>query len=557
MPTRNSILRRTKVMHESNTLSGPTQPADLADGRSRRWQLRSLAVILGLMPLIVIEVGVRLFAPLGDTNSNLDRALDYSQLRPLFVLDHSAGIWQIPDQRMNFFRPASFPDDKGPATRRIFVLGGSTTQGRPYETETAFSSWLQIRLQTADPDHDYEVINCGGVSYASYRVARVLDEVLGHSPDAIVLYTGHNEFLESRTYQSIQQAGLIGRTVDALGSHLRSVRWLRKKFTSNEPADAKNKSAQDRDSQTKQATELHAEVDTILDHERGLASYQRDDEWKQNVQHHFAETFQGMVDAAADAGVPMIVCTPASDCVLTPPFKSQSVVGWLAAQQAQFEANLKRCANLEMELPDRLAAVSECLRLDPDHPAANYLAGRLASEHQTSAATLSGSLDDVYSSRTSPADFLIRARDNDVCPLRATSAIVESVRQTASRAGLAGAGERPFLAVVDIEAELDRFGVGFEGVNRSVGPDGIADPEWFVDHVHPSIAGHQRIAQALARQLEALGWVRFSSESEARYKAAVTERMSGLDEAYFHRGKQRLAGLTRWTQGRAAELGTE
>ncbi len=45
-----------------------------------------------------------------------------------------------------------------------------------------------------------EVINVGGISYASYRIAAILDEVLQHEPDLVVIYMGHNEFLEARTY---------------------------------------------------------------------------------------------------------------------------------------------------------------------------------------------------------------------------------------------------------------------------------------------------------------------------------------------------------------------
>ena len=52
------------------------------------------------------------------------------------------------------------------------------------------------------------MINCGGVSYASYRLGPILDEVLGYEPDLIMLYTGHNEFLEARTYpRLIEPAG--------------------------------------------------------------------------------------------------------------------------------------------------------------------------------------------------------------------------------------------------------------------------------------------------------------------------------------------------------------
>ena len=55
-----------------------------------------------------------------------------------------------------------------------------------------------------DPARSYQVINCGGVSYASYRLAPLVKEVLHYQPDLVILATGHNEFLEDRTYQALK-----------------------------------------------------------------------------------------------------------------------------------------------------------------------------------------------------------------------------------------------------------------------------------------------------------------------------------------------------------------
>ena len=83
--------------------------------------------------------------------------------------------------------------------------------GRPYTVETAFSSWLQLFLQYADPSKKWEVVNCGGVSYASYRLVPILEEVLeNYTPDLVILYTGQNEFLEDRTYAHLKNLPLSG-----------------------------------------------------------------------------------------------------------------------------------------------------------------------------------------------------------------------------------------------------------------------------------------------------------------------------------------------------------
>ena len=85
-----------------------------------------------------------------------------------------------------------------------YCLGGSTVQGRPYAIETSFTTWLELNLRTADPRYQWEVVNCGGVSYASYRLVPILRELLAYEPDLFIICTGHNEFLEDRTYASVK-----------------------------------------------------------------------------------------------------------------------------------------------------------------------------------------------------------------------------------------------------------------------------------------------------------------------------------------------------------------
>jgi hypothetical protein len=74
--------------------------------------------------------------------------------------------------------------------------------------------------------------------------------------------------------------------------------------------------------------------------------------------------------------------------------------------------------------------------------------------------------------------------------------------------------------------------------------------EILVDHVHPSIRGHQLIAHALLQPLvEKLG--RPNPGWEGRRKSLFQQHMESLDALYFARGQQRLQNLHRWTQGRS------
>ncbi len=503
-------------MAEGNATTDTRSPGEQGDNRRRprgRWPMRCMALLLGLLPFIVAEVGLRLFVDDPAVEAvDYDPLVNLQQLQPLFQRDEATGRWIIPPQRFNFFQPASFAIDKPATTKRIFVLGGSTVQGRPYATETAFSSWLRLRLQAACPDLEFEVVNCGGVSYASYRVAKILDEVLKHQPDAIVLYTGHNEFLEDRTYAEVRSMGTVRRLASRIGSKSRLVRWVQGSFSA-EPATS---------------TTMSGEVDARLDHPGGLEAYRRDRPWRRGVEEHFAKTFRRMAGAAQRAGVPLLVCVPTADLLATPPFKTAPSDSLSAADLSALTAAWKAACDASAGTDTRLEACNQCLAIDSQHTGAHYLAGRLHYE-----------LGDA----TSAYRHLVAARDHDVCPLRATSSIVDCVVQTATEYS---------LPLVDPRPMFDQRNA--EGVKI---PDGVIDKEFFLDHVHPTIAGHQAIAAELAQQIESLGWYEPIRSAENRYRELVIAHQKTLGEEYWLRGKQRLEGLKKWAAGRSGEVGLE
>ncbi len=471
--------------------------------------MRGMAVTLALTPFVLLEIGLRLFAPPLAGTVDLDPLVDLHQLRPLFVLNRPEGRWEIPPERFNFFRPDSFLADKPPGSRRIFVLGGSTVQGRPYATETSFATWLRLRLQAASPETQFEVVNCGGVSYASYRVAKVLDEILDHQPDAIVIYTGHNEFLEDREYAEVRDMGAVRQWLARIAASLRTVTWIRNKLSRPTPPP----------------NPMSGEVDARLDHVGGLDKYRRDPIWRSGVERHFAETLDRMVTAAELAGVPTILCVPAGDLVNTPPFKVARANRWHRGKPTALRDAWAIAQNSEAGIDERLAACEAYLAIDPEHAGANYLAGRLHAQRGDNAAAIR---------------YLTAARDHDVCPLRATTPIIQAVRETASDRN---------VPLIDSIANLDQRDLQGRRI-----ADGIADPEFFVDHVHPTIAGHQVLGHKIALQIGKLGWFSADAAADARYEALAVQHAEQLGEAYYARGQQRLEGLRRWAAGRAAKL---
>jgi hypothetical protein len=90
---------------------------------------------------------------------------------------------------------------------RIFVMGCSTTRGFPYETGVSFTRILNYRLQDAFPNKRIEVVNVALTAINSYAQADFIDEILKMRPDAILIYTGHNEFYGALGVGSVENGG--------------------------------------------------------------------------------------------------------------------------------------------------------------------------------------------------------------------------------------------------------------------------------------------------------------------------------------------------------------
>lgn len=469
--------------------------------RKRKILFRFASVALAVLPFLIAEVWLRLATPQKTADLSWDPVFDTSAQTPLFQLDESGEQYRIDPSRMNFFRPAIFQANKPSDLRRVFVLGGSTVQGRPYETETAFSQWAKLRLQAADPTKQWDVVNCGGVSYASYRVALILQEVLQYQPDAIVLYCGHNEFLEERSYHTLSASPF-----DSLASGSRLVGAIRNSFRGH----------------AKPQERLSSDAQTRLDLTEGMKRYVRDDAWRDAVQSHYLSTMRRMIKACQDAHVPLIVYIPTSEIVVTPPFKTMIASG---IDEANFQKHWTIVTDIQLPDDQRLRACEACLKIDPQHAGVHFIAGTLHWKRQRS---------------EQARRHFTAARDHDVCPLRATTEMIEGLQQLLSELQVNS---------IDCPQLFDQV----DSQRRPL-PDGIPDPDRFADHIHPTIAGHQMLGVSLAEELSELFRLNADPQIESRYQQLIHEHLQSLDETYYGRAKQRLEGLKNWAAGRAGKL---
>ena len=423
--------------------------------RYRKHFFRLAAFLIGLSPLVLVELSLSALG-WGEPDWQDDPFVGFRGVRPLFVLNAAQDRYEIPPARQNFFRPQSFPARKAAGEYRAFCLGGSTVQGQPFSTETAFSTWLEINLRAADSRRKWRVINCGGTSYASYRLTPILQEVLGYDPDLIIVCSGHNEFLEDRTYRHVKHQPKVIAYAQEWASQLRTYCLLRAAYLQLRGQHGHQAAAEH--------PMLGAEVDAMLDYRDGLRQYHRDELWQRDVIAHYGDNLRRMVRLTRQAGVPLLFITPVSNLRDCPPFKSEHRPGLTPQDLRRWDQLWNQAkAAYPADLRRAVALLEQAAAIDDQHAGLHYQLGQCYD-------TL-GDLDRAKRHYS-------LAKDLDICPLRMLDTMQRVLRDVAEGTG---------TPLLDADALL---------AQRCRG--GIADDSWLVDHIHPSVRGHQVIANAIA-----------------------------------------------------------
>ncbi len=484
------------------------EPSATPLSRSKRIGFRLFAVALALLPFLGVEILLR-WQGVGGAEQQTDPFIGFRGSRPLFVLNPDQARFEIPPARQLCFRPESFGATKGPREFRIFCLGGSTVQGRPYAIETSFTTWFELSLQLADATRQFEVVNCGGISYASYRLVPILEEVLGYQPDLIVLYTGHNEFLEERTYQHIKSRGAAREWVLRQATRSRSfnVAWS----TWNRWRAVSPKSLP--------KTLLPDEVEARLDYLGGLEQYHRDADWTSGVVAHFEFNLRRMIALCRRANVPLWIVDPVSNLRNCPPFKSEHRAGLSVQDRQRWEALRSEASErYGKDLSGAIELLEQANRIDDQHAGLVY--------------DLAKSYDSAGRIQDAKAAYR-RAKELDVCPLRVTEPLREVLQRVCAESNT------PLIDVVGL----------FEHQSR----DGIPGGFLLVDHVHPSITGHQMIADLLLDRFLQMEQITLPDDWESQRAAVYAAHSSSLDDVYYLEAQRRLEGLRKWAQGRATQ----
>ena len=465
--------------------------------------------LFGLLELVCVAIGW------GESQLGDDPLVGFEAIRPLFEKTTDGQEFHTSPARRGYFKKVSFAGIKPNDEFRIFVFGGSTVQGNPFSIETSFPTYLQIALEKADSSRNWKVVNCGGVSYASYRLLPIMRECLEYQPDLYVFCGGHNQFLEHISFENVRESAAVTAPALSVLNQLRSFRILQRTFKG--AGDRKDNLAQEAGVS---CAILPAEVNTMLDQQDGLAQYHRDDKLASQISASFAGDLRSMSKLSRQQHVPLLFVLPPSNIGDCPPFKSEFSDPTSAEIQSEIIFELKRARKLAAsDLGQAITIVQRVAAKDQRYAMTWYELGQL----QLTARDFSAA-----------ATSLQRAKDEDVCPLRITTPLETGMRDVASQES---------VPLIDADELL---------IRRC--KNGISGNAVLADHVHPSFRGHEDIALSIADWMVSNG---LANASNAAWKEdAVREcrdRLSALDDLYFLHGQRALRSLRLWAAGRAVE----
>ncbi len=501
--SRSTKQNKTKTVAIAEARGALAQRPNLSAGKKILFAMVASGGFFLLLEIVLAVAGVK------PVLYHDDPYVGFVSTIPLFV-EESGG----PDGRVHmvtarnklqWFNAQRFPKEKERSTFRIFTLGGSTTYGRPYDDTASFGGWLRELLPAADPSRVWEVINAGGISYASYRTAIVMEELVRYEPDLFIVYSGHNEFLEERTYRSIIETPEVVTAAGAAMGRTRIYTAVKTIIEAASPLPADREEG---------PAILQSEVDTILERSMGPSAYTRNDTLREQKIAHYRFNLDRMVDLARSVRADLIFVTPAANLKDCSPFKSEHLSGLNREDLQSFDDLLTRAEDARAAgiLDEALEVLEQAAAIDDRFAELLYLRGQVLYDLAR--------YDEAKSA-------LQRAVDEDICSLRASASIQRIVAEI---------GEKRGVPVVNFVRTIEE---------RS--EHGIPGSDLFLDHVHLTVDGYRLLALELLETLHDAGIANLDEDWGAAKVEAVSRVVEGrIDERAHGVALRNLAKVFAW-----------
>ncbi|MFN7974066.1 MAG: hypothetical protein U0166_17255 [Acidobacteriota bacterium] len=418
-------------------------------------------VALSLSFFLVLEGGLRAVGFGSDDYGALDFGIGATDSLFTDDAEHPGMMvvapWVLPPKgtHRKLINDDTFPKKRPAGELRIVAVGDSAVFGYPRGGPIAFPYQLGERVRAAHPELQVRVINLGVPGYDVRRTVKALREALTYEPSAVVLYSGHNEYLRRFALESLSHMGPTVRMRQRL-SKLRLYQLLGRMLAP--------------------VTGRVAGVIDVSDAAREMEKFEgfskpRTELETRLVTERFRNNVQLAIDAARAAKVPLILCTVISQVQWMPIY---AVYGDDDSRERRNQAEAFRSVIARLQgLGDyggMEEASREAIALVPRHAHFHHYLGTALLEQ--------GRLDEAL------AEY-VKARDLESTQRRGGVAFNDAVRELGARGG---------CTVVDLEK------VFFADMTH-----GCWGGNLFIDHCHPDAEGHAIVAGAI---YDAVDWTK-------------------------------------------------
>ncbi|HVF38272.1 MAG TPA: tetratricopeptide repeat protein [Gemmatimonadaceae bacterium] len=444
----------------------------------------TVTLLFPVVVLILLELGLRA----GGYGSDYPLFISYPD-RPDYLVPNQEVAKRyfgngpfVPTPQMDFFRKS-----KNARAFRIFFQGESSAIGFPYVHGGAPSRMLEQRIQATFPERDIEMINTALTAVNSHTLLDFADEIIAQDPDAVMIYTGHNE------YYGAFGAGSAGRLMRSRGSvrAYLAVRQLRLgQLALNLVTRTKSAATQSSEGAPRTVMQLMAGDQRIplgsKRYEAGL------DQFRRNLGE--------LLSRYRARRIPVFIATIASNERDQHPF----ITGLRSGTDSAAWWALHDSATAASRRQDTAAAerfLNRAIGLDGSGAIAFYSLAKIQDARQLSARA---------------AVSYRHAKELDELRFRAPEAINTIIRE---QAHLHGAN------IVETQKVL-----------QQAARDGVIGSDLMLEHLHPNIDGYFLVADAFfeaIRSTQLIGdWSSAPSAAEARSTVPVTALDSLI--GFFH-----------------------
>ncbi len=361
----------------------------------------------------------------------------------------------FPERLLRFPRSINLPQPKSPETVRVFVLGESAAMGDP-DPPFGLPRMLQAVLSQRFPASRIEVVNAAMVAINSHVILPIAKDCATRQGDLWVVYMGNNEMI-----------GPFG-SVTVLGAQAPPL-WMIRAVLSLKTA------------RLLQVADLAwqrlNQPDPTRSEWGGMTMWwgqgvAQDDPKTARVYANFRQNLAGILKAAREAGVPVLLCTVATNTKDCAPFASMHRKGLIPGQLAEWEASFNRGKVLQAEgkPQEAAAAYAEAAKIDSEYAELMF--------RQAQCLLAANRLEEAK-------DLFRRARDADALQFRTDTRINEIIREMA--AAEAGRG----VELLDAERLL-----------AEASPQGLPGQALFYEHVHLTPEGNYQLTRSIAERAE-------------------------------------------------------